>query len=348
MIITKKYASESSPGTWHTCTLDTLTGIAKCSCRGFRVKREGKPSYCTHTTQIRAEGEKVPGLPIDLPAADVPTNGCPNVPMLAIALTKGQTIAPFMDGQWMLEEKIDGHRVIVRKVGSKLECWSRPKAGKVALVRMLPDHLRAAGLNLADGVYDGEVYRPGGKSSDVTKVEHQKALRLVFFDILACGSELLDARGLSFEDRHGMLAYACSECDANAITVSEAADVSQEALDAIFERGGEGAMLKRRASRYRDGARSADWVKVKRLGAITLTVTGYEAGSLGPYSKVLLAFDDGRKPTSLKTKNDAERAALAKDPDAYLGRRLVVEYTEITEAGALRHGRWDHWAAEGE
>jgi len=126
-----------------------------------------------------------------------------------------------------------------------------------------------------------------------------------------------------------------------------AVPVTLEAVAEIWNRGGEGAILKRTASTYQPGKRSADWLKVKKVGAATLTITGFEAGKSGPYSTLALRGEDG-KTTTVKTKDNATLAAITANPDSFIGRRLVISYCELTDSGSYRHGMFDHFAGPGE
>lgn len=344
MTITERNPSSSSDKVY-TTTLDTASGAVHCDCRGFYMKREGKPRECTHTKRLVAQrGGAAPEH-----VAPKASDPCPIKPMLASAMTKGQTFDSFRPGVWVLEEKFDGHRVLIRKNGT-VRAWSRPGAGKEPLVRDLPAHLTAAVEHLPDGVYDGELVVPGGGSWDVTRLDKRESLRLVLFDAV----ELLgqDLTRQTYADRRALLAQAVAHHDVRSagerlITAPEPLPVSDESVQSIWARGGEGAILKRLASPYRSGWRTPDWVKVKRSASVTLTVVGFEAGKNGAHSAVLLRGDDGLE-TKVKTKDNATLRAIAADPDSFIGRRLVVSYTEKTPSGSLRHGMWDHFAGVGE
>jgi hypothetical protein len=86
---------------------------------------------------------------------------------------------------------------------------------------------------------------------------------------------------------------------------------------------------------------------VKKLTAV-LTITGFAAGSFGPYSVTLLEHADGTK-TTVKTKDFATMRQIEKDGEAaWIGRRLVISYKERIAGGSFRHGMWDHLAGDGE
>jgi len=111
--------------------------------------------------------------------------------------------------------------------------------------------------------------------------------------------------------------------------------------------GEEGAVLKRLTATYQPGRRSADWVKVKKAGAAVCTVVGFEAGLCGPYSCVTLTEDGcDRAAFPVKSQNNLVIAEFAATPDAFLGRKLVVSFTErFPQTQVMRHPSFDHWAS---
>lgn len=63
-----------------------------------------------------------------------------------------------------------------------------------------------------------------------------------------------------------------------------------------MDRGLEGAILKRRTARYRRGVRSADWIKVKRLGAEAVEILRLEPGDTGdPVGRTVVRDRFGRE-----------------------------------------------------
>ena len=132
------------------------------------------------------------------------------------------------------------------------------------------------------------------------------------------------------------------------VAITSSVPVSRAAVDAIWKAGGEGAVLKRKAAPYRPGWRSPDWIKVVKKLTATLTVIGFEAAKLGPYSVVLLRGDDGVE-TKVKTLDNHWLREFAAAPGSFIGRRLVISYRErIAKGGQYRHPMWDHFAGEGE
>lgn len=376
-IITREFESSSSDARY-TAQFDPATGEGSCNCPAWRFVKPGKARDCKHLRDLRlAHVESiteprefqtltnpVTGLQHAVTANGVETHAetvvrantaCPVKPMLASAMTAIRFEDVCTD-DWVLEEKFDGHRVIVRKDGQDITAWSRPRAGKDAIVRSLPEAVVTALCFMPNGVYDGELVTPGGRSWDVARLDTRKVL--VLFDVIeVLGYSVVDQ---SWEQRRGMLMvaeeHAVQQWPATLgempLRLTNPEPVCHEAVDAIWARGGEGAIIKRRLARYQPGRRSSDWLKVKRAASAVLTITGFEAGKLGPYAVTCLRHADGRE-TTVKTLDNDTMADIAKNPARYIGQKLVIAYCELTDTGSFRHGmwkdvEWDHLAGPGE
>jgi ATP-dependent DNA ligase len=380
-IETRTFESKSSDAVY-TAKLDPRTGESSCNCPGWRNKREGKPRQCKHTLFLEAEYREERGAaastirrhtraeaaagraqaapqvvkvpkphvlgdysPVPTPKMQ-PTTAPPVAapkPMLASAMVDAVTGAAFDarygSGEWVMEEKLDGHRLTVTVKDGQVHAFSR-----ATNARALPPHIIEQMRSLPPGVYDGELVAPSGKAWDVTVIGTH--LVFVIFDLLECGGSLC---GLPYAHRRSLLLSLLRALPEGQMAVStvESLPPSWAGVQAIWARGGEGVILKRVASTYRPDHRSADWVKVKAVHAATLTITAFQPGKSGPYSALELR-DAGGASTTVKTLDNALLRAIAADPGAYLGRRVVVSYQEKTPSGSYRHPMFDHFAGEGE
>ena len=365
-MITRVYPS-SSGGASHTTKYDPLTGALTCTCRGFR-----SPSKCWHIKDIvqavgprRVDdlgtvvvGSGVPRTTDDIfdriggyqPVATWPvaTRACPVKPMLASAMT-GKRFEDYTNADWCLEEKYDGHRVIVQiDPDGLVYAWSRPAAGKAALPRVLPNEILDALKPVPAGTYDGELVAPGARSrsSNVTRTDLQAGLRLIIFDAPHILSH--DLRKEPYEIRREALCVAMDHMpNFDRVGIASVFPVSRSVVDGIWDRGGEGAILKRRGSTYQPGRRSPDWIKVKKSATTVMLITGFQAGKSGPHSVALLMDEDARVVRA-KVRDQATREHIAKDPKAYIGKYLVVTYVERHPDGAYLSPTWDHLAGPGE
>ncbi len=255
-----------------------------------------------------------------------------------------------LEGSWTAEEKYDGHRLIVEHA-KNVSAWSR-----YGRSRILPPHVRTAIAQLPKGVYDGElisITKP--RSYGVTDLGEIDSLRYAIFDVL----ELLgrDSTQATQGERRELLKTIFADlissgsmASINGIRLAWSEPISSpkdvtDLAHQVWSRGGEGLVLKNTAGLYRPNKRSRDWLKIKQLRSSVLTLIGFIPGKLGMYAVVLLEDAEGHH-TTVKTRNDRERARLAQDPSSFIGRKLRIEYQERTSDGSYRHPRWDRFEDE--
>lgn len=274
----------------------------------------------------------------------------------------------YASGEWIAEEKYDGHRVVV-SVGDPsdranlfdvigVSAWSR--YGKPT---DLPTHLRETLRALPEGVYDGELIVPGGRSYGVKELMNRANLRLVLFDVLNLLGR--DVTMMTWNDRRIALYEIAVKCGLSIETFANSrVQVSGTSpvyvgwslpLDrgdglaviarTVWARDGEGLILKRRDSPYAVGKRTRDWVKIKQLNAAEVTLVALKPGKLGPNSVWIVRDDDGNE-TSVKWKNLEMLRAVDANPARFVGRRCLIEYHERTPDRSYRHPRFDRWADE--
>lgn len=357
------FGSSSGAGEYTATLADD--GKLLCNCRGWTMRKLNQPRMCKHLRQIISEHQ----LTVDTRGEFVFSTSASAVPAAAVAPTPfvanlAQTFAPMLASAppqsvkgeafdqayregWALEEKLDGHRVIVINDGRTVTAFSRPRAGGTgANARQLPPPIVALLESMTPGVYDGELVVPGGTSSDV--VIKGAALVLVLFDVLA----LRDQRLINgpYSTRRAQLLDQLRHLPKRQQLISTVESVRPRwvHVEAIWKRGGEGAILKRLGSPYRPGYRSPDWLKVKAQAHATLRLVGFEVGKSGPYSTLRLLEESSGITTTVKTLGNAMLAEVSANPQAYVGRRVVITYQQRTASGTFRHGIFDHFAGEGE
>jgi hypothetical protein len=256
-------------------------------------------------------------------------------PMCASALKTGDKLENYSNAQHVMELKVDGHRMIVEVSTDGVWAWSRAEKS-----RMLPPHIIKQLRLLPPGTYDGELYFPGGTSTDVTRLDIQHLLKLVFFDMLRVGSESCMDRPST--ERRALLEVALSPLTTDEVSIIAQFPVSREALQQIWDAGGEGVIIKNTSIRYSPGKRSREWIKFKQELLMEVVVYGFEEGSLGPHSVILGRSATGVE-TRCKTLNDAWRADFAKNWKSYIGRTLVITFQQLTNTGSPRHPMADHF-----
>jgi hypothetical protein len=365
---TWKFDSSRGEKDKYTVVLDD-DGKLGCNCRGWTIRKGEKPRECTHTKDtvtnnnmtVEARGEfiYVVGSPILQPVApqNKKSTGVPVgyvSPMLAVGMTLGKTIADFENDNFSMEVKFNGHRLTSVKLADIVQTWKRPKDAPVGNPFTLPGHILKELLKFLDCGLDGELVGGGGdddQSYHVTRLDKSGQLKYVVFDVTSLGGE--STTHLPLVERRQLLAQLFKQAGKlKHVLMSEAFKVSQKGVQAVWDAGGEGVIIKRvkplAATKYQPGHRSADWVKMKREFAVGCVITGFLKGENGPYSKVALLSDEG-VVTSAKTKDNAWLAKFKADPDKYIGARLVITHYGKTPKGKYQGPIiFDHMAGEGE
>jgi len=325
--------NSSSSDAKHTTTLHD-DGHITCTCMGFRRSR-GK---CWHVAEVQSRVDLgiVDKVPKDQESPEEPA--IPK-PMLAKAI-KDQSDPPdlsmYSPHKWIMEEKFDGHRMmVVHTSDGGIRAYSRDGLER-RLYSELEDSLR---IYTRPGIFDGELIIPGGTSSDVVDLEKIPQSRLMLFDVLFTEEN----RWLMTQPLHARRAIL-----RNSVTDTERVSsalwyvVDIDTVKEIWDRGGEGVIIKNSVSTYQPGKRSVDWIKVKQVKAAVTTLVGYQAGLLGNYSKMVLRDEHGVK-VSVKTLNDHWRAAFSLTPEVFIGMKVVIAYQNKTKDGKYRHPRADHF-----
>ncbi len=347
---TFKFNSSSSDKVYTTRLNDD--GTTSCDCKGWTVKKLNKPRMCKHTIEVERNNMKSVGLVALVPASEpsvtnfkkavkevASTKGFVS-PMLASAMPTGRNADSF-DHLYIMEEKFDGHRLVVRVENGKARAWSR-----LGNERTLPLHIAAVMVGMPTGVYDGELIVPSSQHSyAVTDLANAGTEAFVVFD-------MIEVNGTSIANetnkrRVEFLTVAFTNVEGRVVYQAQQFKPTQKAVQAIWNRGGEGAIIKRIAATYKPGYRSPDWIKVKAVANATLTIIGFEAGKNGPHSAITLRDDSGIE-TTVKTLDNATLREIAKNPAAWIGKRLVISFQEKTPSGSYRHPMYDHLAGDAE
>ncbi|MDX6597272.1 MAG: bifunctional non-ous end joining protein LigD, partial [Gaiellales bacterium] len=198
---------------------------------------------------------------------------------------------PVGDG-WAYEIKWDGFRAIAHVRGADVELLSRN--GK----RLDGTHADVAAalppaLTHSDCVLDGELcaFDEDGVPRFELFQRGEGAIAYMVFDLLELDGVPLIAEPWS---RRRELLKELIVPEAPIVVLSQVYDDGEALLTAAHDRGLEGIMAKRRASRYRPGRRSDDWRKIKLRNEATLLIAGYTSGQGARHSlgALLLATDD--------------------------------------------------------
>jgi DNA ligase-1 len=285
--------------------------------------------------------------------------GHPLKPMLASPVADEAAALARMAPPVWVEDKYDGIRAQLHKVGPEVRLFSRDLND---ITGQFPEVVQAAATQPWDGILDGELlaWKDGvvlpflqlqarlGRKSPSPAIQGEVPVIYVAFDALALGPSgtgdpvqpLL--REPLRERRARLQALGLQETPGFGLAaLVDAADVAQlaELFDVAQARGNEGLMIKDPDSIYAPGRRGYAWLKLKKaLTTLDCVVVGVEVGHgrrHGVLSDYTFAVLDDR--------SEAPEGKLVTIGKAYSG-LTDVEIAEMTrwfEAHTIsRHGRY--------
>lgn len=253
--------------------------------------------------------------------------------------------------RYAVEEKFDGFRALIAFApDGSIAVRNRDGAdkGRLAAVPSLAaalEALAAADPTIRAGtVIDGElVGRTWAETAHLLAGagRTEEGIRFVAFDLPYLAG--LDLRDHPWSERRealeALLAGAAAPIECSLLLAPHA-----DLADQVWARGGEGLIVKDRASRYLPGDRGA-WSKVKELATADAVVIGLEPGN-GKYAGMTGALILGQwregalvEVTRVSGMTDIERAAIS---ESDLGRVVEFAYHQRT-ATSYRHPRFARW-----
>ena len=192
-------------------------------------------------------------------------------------------------GTAAFEWKLDGARVQVHKAGDEVRIFTRNLND---VTPAAPEIVEAARSTKArDVILDGEAIalqadgsphsfqttmRRFGRSLDVATMRESLPLSVFFFDCLQRDGQALI--GLRADDRFQALAAVLPPTLLAPRLVTGELSAAQTFYDDAVRAGHEGVMAKSLSAPYDPGARSASWLKVKRVHTLDLIVLAAEWG----------------------------------------------------------------------
>ncbi|MCX6611019.1 MAG: cisplatin damage response ATP-dependent DNA ligase [Acidobacteria bacterium] len=195
--------------------------------------------------------------------------------------------------EWLVEDKFDGIRSQVHFDSGKVRIFTR---GLEDTTNAFPELVSAFSKLNGSGVVDGEVLAwQNDRALNFTVLQKRLARKKVSerlieelpvafigYDILYRNKQLL--LDLPIEERRQQLESLLEGHPLPLLISAQRLVEANEDIEATFAaaraRGNEGLLLKRKASLYESGRRSANWLKVKRAYAsLDVVVTAAEQGS---------------------------------------------------------------------
>jgi bifunctional non-homologous end joining protein LigD len=216
----------------------------------------------------------------------------------------GRTYAPMLatlaerlpEGEgWVFELKWDGYRALGYVRGAQATLRSRNGNDLTERFAAVAKELVKA-VRTPDCVVDGEVCALDDSGRPSFSAMQRGGAPLVYelFDVLEIDGEVLVALPLA-ERRRRLEAILAPT---GLVQLSGEFDDGAALLDAAEAQGLEGVMAKRVSSRYQEGKRTRDWVKVKTHGRQEFVICGWTKGRgrrEGRFGALVLgAYRDGR------------------------------------------------------
>ena len=263
------------------------------------------------------------------------------------------------DSLWVGEEKFDGTRYLAAFTKRGVRIVSRRGIDKTDRMSKLVAELERAWS--ADAiptgtVLDGEVVA-GSFSETISLVnslgsrgmDASTRYRYMVFDILREGKFWYT--DLRFRDRRLLLERLLEHVPGGSKRITQLtpqfnSDSIENYLQAIWQAGGEGIILKNLEGRYEQGKRSRLWIKVKAIQTAEGVITGFTPGE-GKYSDTIGAIVIGQyrngsfvpKITKISGMTDELRYELGSSGSDYLGKIVEFAYQNKTDE-SYRHPRF--------
>ena len=180
---------------------------------------------------------------------------------------------------WLYEVKWDGYRALADVSGGEATLTSRRGNDLTARFNHVAKEIAKA-VKTPDAVLDGEVCAldDSGRSSFSAMQQGKADTPLVYyvFDVLEIdGEPLVDLPLVERRRRLEQLLDRRNRC----VRLSETFDDGAALLEAADEQGLEGILAKRLDSRYVQGNRTRDWLKIKTHGEQEFVIAGFTKGT---------------------------------------------------------------------
>jgi bifunctional non-homologous end joining protein LigD len=193
---------------------------------------------------------------------------------------------------WVFEVKWDGYRCIATVIDGQVTMQSR--AGTTQYGQQFP-HLAKQLAGLPNCIVDGEicVLDQAGHSSFGDLIKANGNAAFVLFDLIELDGH--DLRGTPWSVRREALDFLMNANPLKSVSVSPSFADGESLLQMCRDQGLEGLVAKRRSSRYQEGKRSSEWIKVKVRNEQEFVVVGWRPGEgkrAGAAGSLLLAVND--------------------------------------------------------
>jgi bifunctional non-homologous end joining protein LigD len=180
--------------------------------------------------------------------------------------------------EWLYEVKWDGYRALGYVRGGEARLVSRNENDLTARFAGVAKALERAARS-PECVVDGEVCAldEQGRPSFSAMQQGKRDTQIIYavFDVLEVDG--ITVTSLPIEERRQRLEALLDERQ-KTVQISASFDDGEALYQAALEQGLEGVMAKRRGSRYLEGKRTRDWLKIKTHQRQEFVICGYTKG----------------------------------------------------------------------
>ncbi|MDR7333800.1 DNA ligase D [Roseateles asaccharophilus] len=267
--------------------------------------------------------------------AALPQTLTPQLAMLA-------TTAP-ADGDWVVESKFDGYRLLARVSAGKARLFTRQGNDWTAQLQPVATALQA--LKLGAGWYDGEIAMLGDNGlPDFNRLQNaidkHRSEDIVYFLFDLPFHAGLDLRAVPLRSRRAALQQLLEGKPGDRIRFSpELPAAPAQMLAAACQLGLEGVMLKRADAPY-VSKRSDTWLKLKCQRRQEFVVAGFSdrSNSPGEVGALLLGYHEGGRLRSAGWVGTGWNTAQGRELHQLL-KKLETKTPQLDPA-ELEPGRW--------
>lgn len=284
-------------------------------------------------------------------------------------LVKGRFLGweRYSPSRYIMEMKYNGERRVVQFIDGIAYFTGRRRSVSGELLEKGANlyHLRSSPHELDGAIIDGEIYIPGGVSSDMSSImscskpeeardkivsrSYAQTPRYAMFDIIALPKrQYITRKSLRERSNEASKILPILEKWSKFVHRAEQLTLGQGMYDKVIADGGEGVVIKDLEARYVYGSCGSQ-IKLKPEKEGTVTATGLEEGE-GKYQGTLgaLIFEgvlEGRRVSgSTSGMTDLQRDLVWENPSRVtIGKKFDVIYERISPDGKLIHPRFDRW-----
>jgi ATP-dependent DNA ligase len=231
------------------------------------------------------------------------------------------------------QKKLDGHRCLITKVGGEVIAYSR-KGKLIPAIRHIVEPLQDV---IPEGcTLDGELYFHGQKLQTLAswikrEQEETKKLNFVCYDTIS---------DQPYIERHanirGMLEGLHSKIVVLPYTPYTNEENMQAALRSVRKAGFEGLMLRIDGRGYECNKRSSSLIKIKVFQDAEFVVVDINPSEKG-WAVCTCVTESGKLFGVSAPGSIDEKTEVLRNKDKYIGRKLKVEYGELTADGIPFH-----------